>query len=148
MAFPRPEGHHSITPGASVHNADQVLEFIQNVLGGKLVERYDGPDGSVAHAEVMIGDSIFMFGTVEPGATPYPAMLSYYVDEADQVDEVYNKALAAGATSKMEPANQFYGWRTATVTDTGGNAWTICCVVEQLSEEEINERMANMSGEA
>jgi PhnB protein len=140
----RPEGHHTITPGFSVPNATKVLAFLEQAFGGKLVDRYDGPGGTIAHCEVKIGDSVVMFGEPMQNHPAMPAMLSLYVDDGDQVDVVYKKAVAAGAVSEMEPANQFYGYRSATVRDAGGNRWTICAVVENLTKEEIQKRMANM----
>ena len=144
MSFPRPDGHHVVTPGASVPNAADVIRFIEQAFGGELVERYDGPGGSVAHAEVRIGDSVVMLGEPMPGDQPMPAVLSFYVDGADAVDATYQRALDVGAKSLAEPANQFYGYRSATVADAGGNRWTICTVVEQLTPEEIDKRMAAM----
>ena len=144
MSFPRPDGHHVVTPGASVPNAADVIRFIEQAFGGEVVERYDGPGGSVAHAEVRIGDSVVMLGEPMPGDQPMPAVLSFYVDGADAVDATYQRALDVGAKSLAEPANQFYGYRSATVADAGGNRWTICTVVEQLTPEEIDKRMAAM----
>jgi PhnB protein len=143
--LPPPEGHHTITPGFSVHNAARVIAFLEKAFGARVVDRYDGPGGSVAHAEVRIGDSVLMLGEVQPGADPLPAMLSYYVDDGDAVDATYKRALEAGASSVTTPENQFYGYRSATVRDVGGNRWTICAVVEQLSREQIQARMARMS---
>lgn len=148
MAFPRPEGHHVITPAASVHHASEVIAFIRKAFAGSVVERHDAPDGSVAHAEVRIGDSVVMLGEPMPDDHPMPAVLSLYVDDAEDVDRTYEQALAAGATSLAGPANQFYGYRSATVRDVGGNRWTICTVVEQLTEEEIDQRMAAMNSES
>jgi PhnB protein len=142
--LPRPEGHHTVTPGFMVPNAAKVLAFLQKAYGGRLVERYDGPGGSIAHCEVMLGDSVVMFGDVMPGADPMPASLSFYVDDGKAVDATYKKALDAGATSVMAPKDQFYGYRSATVKDPGGNRWTICAVVEKLTTEEIQRRMADM----
>lgn len=148
MAFPRPDGYHSITPGAAVPRAEEVLEFIEKVLEGEVLERYDAPDGTLAHAEVRIGDSVLQMGTAQEGDTQYPAMLMYYVSSGDQVDALYQKALDAGATSRMEPSDQFYGWRTATVIDMGGNGWTIYAVVEELTQDEMNERVAALEDES
>lgn len=143
--LPRPEGHHTVTPGFSVKGAAQVITFLEKAFGGRVVERYDAPHG-VAHAEVMLGDSVVMLGEAMPdqGHSAMPASLSLYVANGDEVDATYKRALAAGATSLMEPKNQFYGYRSATVTDIGGNRWTICAVVEQLTKEEIEKRMKDM----
>ena len=144
--IPRPTGHHTITPGFAVPNSIKVLEFLQKAFGGKVVDRYDGPGGTIAHCEMMIGDSVVMFGEADPahGMAAMPASLSYYVDDGGAVDVTYKRALASGATSVMEPKNQFYGYRSATVKDPGGNKWTICAIVEQLTPEQIRDRMADM----
>jgi PhnB protein len=142
--IPRPVGHHTVVPGFAVPHAAKVLAFLEKAFGAKVVDKYAGPDGSIAHCEVLLGDSAVMFGDAGPHMPPMPASLSFYVDDGPAVDATYKKALAAGATSVMAPKDQFYGYRSATVADAGGNKWTICTIVEQLTKQEIEKRMAAM----
>jgi PhnB protein len=137
--FPRPVGHHSITPGFATANAARVISFLETAFAGKTIRRFDAPNGQVAHAEVLIGDTVIKLSDPLREAA-MPASLSYCVATGDEVNATYRRALEAGGTSVAEPANQFFGYRTASVRDAGGNQWTIFAVVEQLTEDQIAKR--------
>jgi PhnB protein len=136
---PIPEGYHSVTPYLVVPGAGRLIEFLKEAFKAEEVERMSQPDGTVLHAEVRIGDSIIMMGEASDKFPAMPAAIYLYVPD---VDAVYKRALAAGAASTMEPANQFYGDRNAGVKDPSGNLWWIATHVEDVPREEMAKRAA------
>ena len=115
-----PEGFRTVTPYLVVRELQEVIDFIQTVFGaeGKI---YGVGSGGGLHSEYKIGDSMLMIGG-GPGlkGSPQPAALHIYVEN---VDEVYERAVQAGATSTHPPADQPYGERSAAFRDPGGNQW-------------------------
>jgi uncharacterized glyoxalase superfamily protein PhnB len=136
---PIPEGYHTVTPYLSVQGADKLIEFLQQAFATTEVERVMRPDGTIGHAEVRIGDSIVMLGEATAEWKPMPCAIYLYVEDADAT---YQRALQAGATSIMEPADQFYGDRSAGVQDPSGNYWWIATHQEDVSPEELQKRAA------
>ena len=141
-----PTGYHTITPYLIVKGAARAIEFYQKALGAKQIERVDGPNGKVMHAELQIGDSRIMLADEMPemgyrsatsiGGSP----ISLYVYLPD-CDNVIKQAVAEGAELKRPLENQFYGDRNGTIHDPFGHIWTIATHVEDVSREEMERRM-------
>lgn len=118
-----PPGLHSIIPYLVVPGtALELVEFLTRAFGG--VERFRSakPDGKIMHAEVQIGDSMIELGDATGPWGPLQFSLHLYVEDAD---EVYHRAIAAGARSLYAPMDQPYGDREAGVEDPFGNQWFI-----------------------
>jgi uncharacterized glyoxalase superfamily protein PhnB len=132
-----PDGHHSVTPYLVVRGVARLIELLKQAFAAEEVNRTARPDGTIAHAQVRIGDSMVMMGEPGPDHPPMPAMLYLYVED---VDAVYQRALRAGAVSVMAPADMFYGDRNAGVKDECGNQWWIATHKEDLTPEELARR--------
>ena len=134
---PIPDGHHTVTPYLVVEGVDKLIDFLKQAFDAVETERLPGPDGKVGHGEVRIGDSVVMMGEASGEWKPMPGMIYLYVNDTDAT---YKRALEAGATSVMEPADQFYGDRNAGVKDASGNMWWIATRKENVSPEELRKR--------
>lgn len=134
---PIPDGYHSVTPYLTVRGADKLLDFVKKAFGATETVRMPRGDGSIAHAEVRIGDSIVMIGEPDAESPITPGTIHLYIADCDAA---YQRALQAGAASLREPSDQYYGDRMAGVRDPVGNQWWIATHVEDLSDEEMKRR--------
>ena len=131
---PIPDGYHSITPYLVVPDAPKTIAFLKQAFGATtLFEPMKRPDGSIGHAELKIGDSPLMLSEASEQCPATQAMIHLYVPD---VDATYKKALAAGATSVMEVADQFYGDRSGGVKDAAGNSWFFGTHIEDVAPAE------------
>lgn len=117
-----PRGLHSVNAYLHPLRAEPLIGFMKRAFAAHELNRYATPDGVVVHAEIQVGDSVIEMGEAHGKYDRIPAMFYLYVPK---VDELYKQAVAAGATSIQEPADQFYGDRTAAVKDNFGNLWYI-----------------------
>lgn len=116
------EALQSVTAYLAVRPAIELVEFVKRAFGAQELMRTTGSGGGL-HAEVRIGDTKVMIGGGAAwGGVPTPTGLHLYVPDAD---EVYRRALGAGAESLYEPVDQPYGDREAGVKDVAGNHWYI-----------------------
>lgn len=134
---PVPEGFHTITPYLVVNGAANFLDFIKTAFNAKTTSMMKDPEGMVMHATAKIGDSIIMVSDETDRYPAMPGMLHLYMQD---VDSVYRKALEAGGQSLREPANEFYGDRSAGIKDEWNNHWWIGTHVEDVSDEELKRR--------
>ena len=143
---PIPDGFHTITPYLIVDGAEKIIGFMQKAFGAEYThEPTKRPDGKIMHATLKIGDSMVMISDSSEQAKAMPSMLYLYVPNADAS---YQQALKAGATSIMEPANQFYGDRGAAVKDAAGNSWFFGTHIEDVAPAEIKKRRRRAFQEA
>ena len=147
---PIPEGYHSLTPYLIVDGAAEAIEYYKKAFGAIELFRMDH-EGKVGHAEMKIGDSPFMVADPFPqmgyrdpkgiGGTPVSLML--YVED---VDKIYKQAIEAGGTELKAVQDQFYGDRSGTLTDPYGHVWTVATHKEDVTQEEMDKRMAAAHG--
>lgn len=148
---PIPDGYPRVTPYLCVDGADAAIEFYTGVLGAQERMRMPGPEGTIGHAELMVGDSVIMvadeapqMGAVGPrtvGGTP--VTISVYVED---VDAVFDAAVAAGANSLQPVTDQFYGDRSGQFEDPFGHRWSVATHIEDVPPDEMERRMAEMMG--
>lgn len=143
-----PAGFHSITPYITVDGADAAIKWYGEAFGATEVMRMPMGD-KIGHAEILIGDSHLMLsdewehvGKLSPKARG-GVSVAFTLYLAD-VDAAFAKAIAAGATELRPVQNQFYGDRSGTLIDPFGHEWTIAKHVEDVSEGEMNRRMAEL----
>ena len=149
---PVPDGYHRVTPHLTVRGAAKAIDFYKKAFGAVENQRAPGPDGKILHATLQIGDSrIFLndefpdMGALSPQAFKGTAVtLHLFVPDADQQ---FQQALAAGAEVVMPLADQFWGDRYGVVKDPFGHHWSIGMHKEDLSPEQVQERMAKAMAE-
>jgi PhnB protein len=134
-----PNGFHTVTPYLVVEDGEGLLAFLHAAFQAEERSRTVRPDGSIANAEVRIGDSMVMVVQARDPWKPMPSGFYLYVPDTDAT---YKAALAAGGVSVLEPSDQFYGDRNAGVRDPWGNHWWIATHIEDVDEAEIQRRMA------
>ncbi len=146
---PVPEGTHTLTVHLMVREGTKAVEFYQKALGAKLLHVHNTPDGKVMHAALKIGDSQFALADEFPGMSlPAPqtlggtsVVMNVYVED---VDALFNQAVAAGATARMPLTNQFWGDRYGQITDPFGHIWALATHVDVFVPDVMGRRAIAM----
>lgn len=142
---PVPEGFHTVTPYVTVAGAAKAIEFYGAAFGTKEIFRWADSDGRIRHAEVIIGDSPVMLTDEAPEFGMYgpssfggsPVHMFLYVED---VDAVFDRAIAAGAAELMPVEDSDDGDRRGGVTDPFGHVWYIATHSENISREDLQKR--------
>ena len=145
-----PAGYEGVTPYLVCKNAEVAIEFYKRAFGAEELFRIGSP-GMVGHAELKIGNAIFMladehpdmgiFGPETIGGSPV-SLLVYTAD----VDAFTERAVAEGLTVLRPVVDQFYGDRSGQFKDPFGHVWSFATHTEDVSPEEMNNRAAAMYG--
>jgi len=148
---PIPENYHSVTPYLFVRGAVKAIEWYGKAFGATETERMPFPEDEkkLMHAEVQIGDSRVMLADENhemgcPGPESLGGSSASFMIYVENVDDVFNRAIEAGGEIVRPLVDQFYGDRSGCLKDPFGHVWTIATHVEDLSEEEMARRMAEM----
>ncbi len=146
---PIPEHLHTVTPRLVVKGAADAIEFYRIAFGAEEIgERFVIPGGLIVHAEVRIGDSIVMLSD-DPGEDDSPARSPAHLGGSvsaimathwENVDEVWDRAVKAGAEVLYPLEDQFYGERSGRLRDPFGQQWMLSERIEELSAEQIESR--------
>jgi PhnB protein len=141
---PIPDGYEGITPYLICKNAAKAIEFYTRAFGAEELYRI-GEEGSIGHAEMKLGNAIFMLADEFPSMNALspesiggsPVSLYIYVEDVDKFTE---KAIAEGLEVIKPVSDQFYGDRSGHFKDPFGHMWGFATHVEDLTPEELDER--------
>jgi PhnB protein len=148
---PIPQGMHSVTPHLICAGAADAIEFYKKAFGAVEAARLPGPNGKLMHAAVRIGDSTVMlvdempeWGALGPKSLKgSPVTIHLYVDDADAF---VARAVKAGAKVTMPVDDMFWGDRYGKLIDPFGHHWSIAEHLEDLTPEQMRERMVAFVG--
>ncbi|MDQ4058178.1 MAG: VOC family protein [Actinomycetota bacterium] len=148
---PIPEGYPQVSPYLCVDGAAAAIDFYVKIFGAIERVRMPAPGDKVGHAELQIGDSLIMLADEFPemnvrgpksfGGTA--VTMSVYVED---VDDVFDRAVKAGAKPMRPVENQFYGDRSGQFEDPFGHRWSVATHVEDVPPEEMARRAAEAAG--
>ena len=114
----------TVFPCITFRDAEASIGFLERALGAERVAVHSDDEGRVNHAEIRIGESVFMCGDERAGSKATPPGVSIVYVVVPDADAAYERARSAGAEA-TEPVDQPYGSRDFTVVDPDGNRWAL-----------------------
>jgi PhnB protein len=142
---PIPDGYHSVQPYLIFRGCAEAIAFYRTAFGAKEKFRMPDKEGRITHAEIELGDSCIMMADEAPQMDAFspehyggsPASLLIYTENCDAM---YKQAVAAGAESLREPADQPYGDRMSGVKDPFGHKWWIATHIKDVPIQEMEKQ--------
>jgi PhnB protein len=139
-----PAGYHTLQPYLMFQSSVDAIAFYKKAFGATERLCMKADNGQVVHAEIQLGDSCLMLADENAGIDAFsaphyggsPVSLMIYVQDCDAV---YHEAIACGAVSEREPADQRHGDRIAGVKDPFGYKWWITTNLKELSRGELEQ---------
>ena len=146
---PIPDGYHAVTPYLIIEGASAAIDYYKKVFGATERMRMGAPGGRIGHAELTLGGSVIMLADEHPetgyrGPKAFGGSAVSLMLYVPNVDDVFRRAVEAGAKPRRPVADQFYGDRLGVLEDPFGHVWTIATHVEDVSPEEMRRRSEAM----
>jgi uncharacterized glyoxalase superfamily protein PhnB len=123
----KPSGYTSVAPYLTVNDAQGTIDFLVRVFGAQALRMVPGSEGTVAHGEVRIDDTVIMLTDAVVGWPATPSHVHIYVAD---VDAIFERALAAGATMVKRPIQDGDADKRGGFTDAGGTTWWVSTQVD------------------
>ncbi|MER7051272.1 MULTISPECIES: VOC family protein [unclassified Streptomyces] len=133
-----PQGCTTVAPWVVTDDTGAFLDFVTHAFGGEELSRVATEDGLIGHAEIRVGDTIVMAFDRHADWPVMPCLLNVFVADAD---EACARAVDAGGQVVTSPADDAFGQRGGRVKDPFGNIWWVTSRVEDLSEDQMWERL-------
>jgi PhnB protein len=133
-----PDGYGTVTPWIISHDTARLIEYLKRAFDAQELGRVPREDGRIGHAEVRIGDSVVMMFDAKPEWPQSPAFMRLFVPDAGAT---HGQAVAAGGTSVTEVTHLPFGDRVGRVRDPLGNVWWIQTHVEDVTPEQMQQRL-------
>ena len=138
----KPEVMHSmqvdgstIIPSFRYHDAHAAIDWLERILGFSRKSVFEGPNGTVAHAELTLGQGMIMLGSAS-NTNPYAGQMAQPQDLDGKVtspvyvvvpdcNPVYARVKAEGAEILGELKTMDYGGQSFSVRDPEGYLWSV-----------------------
>jgi PhnB protein len=143
----------TITPHLGVEDPAAALDFYKRAFDAQELVRLALPDGTIAHAEMLVGGALVTLGKAIPEYhlvapspdEPVQVSITYFTDD---VDAVYAQAVDAGARAVTPVADQFHGDRVGSLRDPFGHRWIVATHLDDVPYDEQQRRLVEMMGGA